>query len=714
MNAVCSLVLEKHDTLTLDEMTNTPFKLRFSLRLKPRLFFVLLTVGASVPIQGHAQTAPVITVHPSPQTILAGGNVTLSAAVTGNPAPALRWRKDGINLPATASTLTLTNVTANDIGYYTLNASNSAGTVNSNAALINVVTAPSSAVVSFLVGEAADLGYNPVPASDAEAARFLIQSTFGPSSPGISELRTRTYAEWLTVQIGLPASVHLPFYQRRRDENVTQNNGNDGYGIPRQEAWWQMSLTAPDQLRQRMAFALSEIFVISQDGALDSANEGCAVYYDILVRNAFGNYRQLLEEVTLSPAMGTYLSMIRNRKPNPQTGTQPDENFAREIMQLFSIGLSQLNDDGTPKLDANGKTIPTYTQADIVGLAHVFTGWGPYYDPANPPRWSYTGEVASVEAWFNFGEDYLHPMSYYQNYADLQTRTIVGGVTVANSLTGPQRLKLALDTLFNHPNVGPFLGRQLIQRFVTSNPSRAYVQRVAAAFNNNGAGVRGDLGAVIRAVLLDPEARRSAALTDPRFGKLTEPLLRLTRFFRAFPIHPAPQAGPNETRLLFHTLRTLEEQNPLYSPTVFNFFKPGFTQPGLLAANGLLSPEFQIFTDVTSIWSANRFYNTLIWGDYIYDVATGNGLEYDPDFSELRAILNTSATPQSSPVVRAQLVDTLNERLLGGTMSAALRQTILESLNDLPYYGDKTQYQEDVITVAVYLSLFSPEFNISR
>lgn len=228
---------------------------------------------------------------------------------------------------------------------------------------------------------------SPASAPDSgEAARFLTQATFGPGTADLAALQTQTYAQWIDAQEALPATFHLPLMRERRDEWISRGSTGGGWQGPRLEAWWQTAVDAPDQLRQRMAFALSEIFVISQNSALDIEYEGTAKYYDILVGHAFGNYRDLLEDVTLSPMMGTYLSMVRNKKPDPVTGHQPDENYAREVMQLFSVGLSMRHSDGSLKLDGKGLPIPTYTQADTVGLAHVFTGWGAHYDPQDPPH----------------------------------------------------------------------------------------------------------------------------------------------------------------------------------------------------------------------------------------------------------------------------------------------------------------------------------------
>ncbi|MEO6995480.1 MAG: DUF1800 family protein [Lacunisphaera sp.] len=564
----------------------------------------------------------------------------------------------------------------------------------------------------WIVSGTGALGYNsPVAASVADASRFLIQASFGPTAGSISEVVATSFTAWIFSQTALAPTYHMPYYKARVAELLGRTSGNDGYLTPRQEGWWQNAIIAPDQLRQRMAFALSEIVVVSQDSSLEDDNEGVTAYYDLLVKNAFGNYRQLLDDVTLSPIMGTYLSMIRNQKPNVATGQQPDENYAREIMQLFTIGLSELNLDGSLQLDSAGNPLPTYTQADIVGLAHVFTGWGPHFDAANPPKWS-DGSVAKATDWFRYGWDALQPMTFSTTYGDLQNRQIVGGVIVPGTLTGPQRLKLALDTLFNHHNVGPFLARQLIQRFVTSNPSPAYISRVASAFNDNGAGVRGDLAATLRAVLLDPEARSAGSLTDVHFGKLTEPLVRMTRLLRAFPLTPRPYAGSGDNRMFLNFVYSMDEQSPLYAPTVFNFFKPGFSEPGLISDAGLVSPEFQIFDDVTAMLETNRNYSFINSGISVGE-PVGTGTTMKLDLSEPLAIL--TAPGRTHPDAQAALVDYFNQRLMGGTMSAFLRQKILDMYTSLGTSYTYTAANElRRVQIGLYLVMFSPEFNVQH
>jgi len=543
------------------------------------------------------------------------------------------------------------------------------------------------------------------PESTGEAARFLTQATFGPTDESIDGLLETSYGAWIDAQQALPPTHHLPYVQNRRAELIARAGG-DGWQGPRNEAWWQAALAAPDQLRQRMAFALSQIAVISQFGMLDIEHEGTALYYDMLVDRAFGNYRDVLEDGTLSPMMGTYLSMIRNRKPDPETGHEPDENYAREVMQLISVGLGQTHMDGTLKLDAEGLPIPTYTQDDTVALAHIFTGWGPHFDEADPPRWS-NGSLANRNDWFRWGYDPMRPMSFYTDFHDQQDRSILGGVLVPGAESGPERMRIALDAIFNHPNTAPFVAKQLIQRFVTSNPSPGYMFRVASVFADNGDGTRGDLGATIKAVLLDHEARHPAPRALASFGKPAEPLLRMTRMYRALRLQPPVDGDP---RFFINLQYGIPEQAPLLAPSVFNFFQPGYSNPGEIARLGLLSPEFQIFAETTAIRQANHHYSALTWGTWSPEPS--NGQTYSVvklDFSKCVEILGT---PGLTPAEAQELlIAYLDDLLLFGAMSAELKNDIRSTFAALPsWYDTSPDRQLWRARVAAWLLLNSPEF----
>lgn len=511
----------------------------------------------------------------------------------------------------------------------------------------------------------------PTAAADSiEAARFLTQATFGPTLASISALEQITFADWIDEQMALPMSLHRDAIMS--DYATYPDEGIDGQDLPstsnRTAAWWGVVLRGNDQLRQRVAFALSEIFVISEnDDDVWFWQEGTSNYYDILVRNAFGNYRDLIEEVALSPMMGTYLSHLRNARAESEDGPQPDENFAREIMQLFSIGLVQLQPDGTRLLDEDGLPIPTYDQQTITETAKVLTGWAFHSN--------------SLEDWrFRFGDqDWINPMTLFPNFHDDGPKNIVRGVRLPGGQGGEADLNDLLDTLFNHPNTGPFVARRLIQRLVTSNPTPAYVYRVAQAFEDNGSGVRGDLGAVIRAILLDYEARSPDAANAEEFGKLKEPLLRVSATLRGL-------TGVSGTqRIPLPWLGWHINQSPLRSPTVFNFFEPDYVKSGDLAAAGLFAPEFQILTDTQAIKQPNVI--PLIAWDVFENVAFNYG--------ELNALV---ATPD-------QLVDRISLVLAPGQLSASSRDEIIQALNDLPSWTSDNWH----VVTAIMLVYSCPE-----
>ena len=370
-------------------------------------------------------------------------------------------------------------------------------------------------------------GPAPIPGpTEAEAGRLLAQGSFGATEADIDAVRAGSAESWIRSQISTPppsvshqAALEAQLAEMRQTNPNAQLNPDHFF-----DTWWRSAVTGPDQLRQRVAFAYSQIFVISL--ASDVIEPlGAAAYYDMLTANAFGNYRDILQAVTLNPMMGRYLTYLGNMKEDPAGARTPDENYAREVMQLMTIGLFQLNPDGTPKRDVSGRPLPAYTQADISGLAKVFTGWS-WYSPT-PTSSSFFGGNRPADS-------IVRPMIFYPQYHSTSQKSFMGETIPASpTVDGPGELKIALDTLFNHPNTGPFVSRQLIQRLVTSNPSPGYVQRVAGVFANNGAGVRGDMAAVVTAILMDPEARTASVAEDPAYGKLREPVIRVTHMLRA-------------------------------------------------------------------------------------------------------------------------------------------------------------------------------------
>jgi uncharacterized protein (DUF1800 family) len=519
--------------------------------------------------------------------------------------------------------------------------------------------------------------------TQVDAARFLTQATFGPTQADISAVVAHGYNAWLAEQMAVPASLHrdatmADFAAINAGGQGTQVNGV--YPLPggshRQAAWWKIAVTGQDQLRQRVAFALSQILVASDvNGTISAWQEGAANYYDILVKGAFGNFRDVLEQVTLSPIMGIYLSALRNAKA--ANNTTPDENYAREVMQLFTIGLNELNPDGTLRLDPNGQPIPTYTQDTIVQTAKVFTGW------------AYANGTASATANVNLFRgspaNYIDPMMLWPAFHDSTTKSCVGGPVIPAAQGGVKDLKDTLDALVAHPNTAPFISRQLIQRLVTSNPSPGYIYRVARVFANNGAGVRGDLRAVVNAILTDYEARSAAVASTATFGKLKEPLLRATAIFRAF------GAASNLGRYNIANPEGNLAQAALRAPTVFNFYEPNFVLPGAVAEAGLYAPEYQILTDTTALTQPNFYYG------YIYNTRSTTDMTQQTIGLNLDSWLPLARTPQ-------QLIDSLNLLLAGGAMPKAASDRMVAAITAMPA-GTATSTANDLERVrsAIYL-----------
>jgi uncharacterized protein (DUF1800 family) len=458
---------------------------------------------------------------------------------------------------------------------------------------------------------------------------------------------------------------------------------------------WKTFSSSDDQLRQRMAYALSQIFVISLDSNIANANpRGPANYLDVLGENAFGNYRALLEAVTYSPMMGIYLSSMRNQKENPATGSVPDENYAREIMQLFSIGLYQLNQDGTQKLDGAGNPIETYTNADITGLAKVFTGLSWTGSDTSDARFRRANGIPGVN---DDPDREIKPMQAYNQFHATQEKRFLG-VTIPATSTADTNgdIRIALDTLFNHPNVGPFIGKQLIQRLVTSNPTPAYVSRVAAAFNNNGANLRGDMKAVIRAILLDPEARSSTAVTA-QSGKLREPVVRLLQWMRTF------NAKSQDGRYLLGTTSdpsTQLAQSPMRSPSVFNFYRPGYVPPNSRIGNAnLVAPEMQITTETSVAGYLNFMRGVITSGSGV--IGTSGTRDIQADYGPELAL---AANPD-------QLVDRVNLLLTGNKLGPTTRTLIRDAVASVNIGTTNPDAdRRNRVNLAIYLTMASTEY----
>lgn len=548
-------------------------------------------------------------------------------------------------------------------------------------------TTPTATPAGTPTPTATPVAATPTPAprrarNNDEAVRFLLRTTFGPTQREIDALQATNYTSWLQQQFDA-----TPTYQTETVRKLIDENARDFpflRSFRRSDAWFDTVINGEDQLRQRVAFALSQILVVSEnEGVLVGYARSMANYNDVLIRNAFGNFRELLEEVTLHPAMGNFLSMRRNSKGNDEGTIQPDENYAREIMQLFTIGLKELNLDGTEKLDSRNRSIPTYGMPEVLAFARVFTGWN--YE--NLRRFQSGFERPDSER-------LLKPMTPYEDFHDTGEKVLLNGTVLPANQDARTDLEMALDNLFNHPNVGPFIGKQLIQRLVTSNPSSAYVARVASVFNDNGRGVRGDLQATVRAILLDSEALLGYQNDPQNFGKLKEPLLKLTHLWRAF---GAEGAGGH---LRYSQSNRDFAQKALAAPSVFNFFSPTFSQPGAIENGNMVSPEFQIYTETTAISAQNRL-RSYINGSRLNGTRAESGLhQINLNFDRAKRLANR---PE-------ELVKHFNDFLFAGQMSQQTQDILEDFINQTPMTDDGTLRVRE----GLFLAFASPDFAYQR
>jgi uncharacterized protein (DUF1800 family) len=580
------------------------------------------------------------------------------------------------------------------------------------------VGAQNSATVSILNETATS------PPNAKAAARFLIQAAFGPDQDAsadsdqipenVEEVMALGYSGWLTQQFARPIGLLQPHTEWARTFVGTPQ---EVYGDWKQQAWWGRAMglpklrpdavatQLPDPLRQRVGFALSQIFVISDRmEAIAASPEGMCHFYDTLLTHAFGNYRDLLLHVSLHPCMGMYLSHLANRKANPVARTFPDENYAREVMQLFSIGLWMLNPDGTRQLDGLGQPIPTYSNANITEFARVFTGLA----------------FGGTNTMFgDYPRTFTAPMKGWDEWHDCDPKTLLLGATTPARTPSPGNtgtatmadVNAAIDNLFNHPNVGPFVARLLIQRFTTSNPSPAYIGRVSAAFANNGSGVRGDMKAVITAILLDPDARDAAKLSDPMWGKLREPFLKAVNLARAF------NAISQEGWYRLDTFTMDHFQEPLKAPSVFNYYLPTYTPPGALAQAGLVAPEFQIVNATSGVLAQNHLRSAVFGGMHRWgyaDVSQAVRLNLTQEMlMNVPAAAVDDPYPSVAPLDPDALLRRLDLVLTGGTLRPRNFQIIREAMNRLGT-NSVWDWPKERLATAIQLIVASPEFAVQR
>lgn len=520
------------------------------------------------------------------------------------------------------------------------------------------------------------------------SARFLSQATLGASYEEIERAEAIGFEAWIDEQMAIPASPHLEEMERlQRDYGDPARFETFRSPLFRRLAWWNRVMAAPDLLRQRVALALSEIFVVSDTAdALFLEPGSVASYYDLLLEHAFGSYEELLLAVSLHPAMGVYLSHLNNDRSDAGLGRFPDENYAREVMQLFSIGLFELAPDGSLETDGNGDPIPTYGNAEITEFAKVFTGLG-----LQGPGAAFGGQAG----------DRRLPMVMYEDHHEPGPKTLLGGYTIPAGQTGMEDVEEAVAHLADHPNVGPFLALRLIQRLVKSNPSPAYIERVAAVFDDDGTGARGNLGAVVRAILMDDEARRDPS--EESDGFLREPFLRWVSLLRAFDA----RSTSGEYLVEGAILGFLMGQHPMSSPSVFNFFQPDFAPNGPIQRAGLKAPEFQITTDTSVVWIAN-FATYFLFGPPAVPIAVDSLRAGTLTEDEIVLALDLDDERAIADDIDA-LLDRLDVLLTYGTLSSSTRDTIAAVLAD-PLLVDP----DARVRAAIHFILMSPDYAVVR
>jgi uncharacterized protein (DUF1800 family) len=523
----------------------------------------------------------------------------------------------------------------------------------------------------------------PVAPTSADAARFLDQATFGVTAADIAHVQSVGFTGYLAEQLIAPISQYTGFsytphtapttckYDAATPTDASSICARDQYSLFQvQRQFFTHALSDPDQLRQRVAFALSQIFVVSGTEIYEAY--GMADYQNMLLNDALGNFRTLLQDVTLSPVMGHYLSMADNAKTNTALGTEPNQNYGREVLQLCSIGLYELNADGSQKLDSTGAPIPTYDENVVAGFSAIFTGW------------TYAPLAGATSHWTN-PINYDGVMVSFADQHEPGTKTLLDGFVTPANQTPEQDLATALDDIFNHPNVGPFIGKQLIQHLVTSNPSPAYVARVAAVFADNGNGVRGDMSAVVRAILTDTEARGDAPSLS-NFGHLREPALFITSAMRSL--------GAQSDGVLLRSVVAGMGQSIYTAPSVFNFYPPSYLLPGTQT----LAPEFGIDNAATALARSN-FVNTLIMkGGAAADATVTGSTGTSIDLTSLSATTDPTA-----------LVAQLNQILMHGSLSSAAGAAIVSAMN-----AQDASDPLAAVRTASYLILTSAQYQVER
>lgn len=545
-----------------------------------------------------------------------------------------------------------------------------------------------------------------------EAGRFLMQASVGFNESHVQDVLTMNIDNWIDDQFTKPSSLVLPALyqvgQISRDSCIALGGNNCDPArlneVDFSNAWWDVNMKNEDLLRHKVAMALSEILVISRNSRLGQNGEGLSSYYDMLLTNAFGSYRDILYDTARHPSMGYYLTHANNPKTDVDANIYPDENFAREILQLFSIGLVELNTDGTTVL-VGGNPIPTYDNVVVGEFSKIFTGlsWGGLWPASNPPT-SVPGPAFGVA--INYA-DFTVPMMMFDDDHEPGAKTLLNGELTLASNTGLEDLDAAIDNIMAHDNIAPFVCYRLIQRLIKSNPSPAYVGRVASIFNANSSGVKGDMKSVIKAILLDEEARDCSYQMDSKNGRLKEPMFMYSHFARMIALHR------DQDNYFWNTdnfYQTATKQGILKAPSVFNFYKYNDGPKGAIQDAGLVAPEFSILTQQTSVGYINYANNwtrgsngdksrifrilELDWDDqFVY----WDKLAFQPYTHDTEAFINW-----------------LDRNLTVGTMSDFTRQLIRDAADSILAPGYLSTIPDDRIALAAYLTLISPDYTIIR
>ncbi|MFZ1561900.1 MAG: DUF1800 family protein [Saprospiraceae bacterium] len=532
------------------------------------------------------------------------------------------------------------------------------------------------------------------------ASRFLSQATLGYDYSDIISVTEAGIEAWIENQLTIPRSFTLESKIRQYHKMVKDSTNTPTAGAGNRlwdYAWWQYLMTSQDDLRQRVALALSEMLVISENSAFNNNAYAMGVYYDKLLNHSFGNYRNLLRDVTYNPSMGIYLTYLNNPKANPALNQYPDENYSRELMQLFTIGTVMLNNDGSIILDDNGLPVPSYDNEDIIELSKIFTGltW------ADRTQWN-RGALNDTS--------YIADMVMWNTWHEPGVKNLLNGFVVPNRnpVNGVADINDALDNLFNHQNTPPFVCRFLIQRLVTSNPSPAFINRVVNVFINNGQGVRGDLAAVVKAILLDPEAKSCESGENVEFGMLREPFIRYVQINKAFNASTLSGNYRNDMSYIYQ----YTGQRPLTSPSVFNFFQQDYQPIGAVEEAGLVAPEFQITDAQTIAGFINGLYRWVINGDIAdeYDLFSN---EADANYTDEISVIDVSGETTYTDNDKLHiLMDRLNLLLAQGRVSDTSLNTIINVLKEFP--NTTVTEKQDRTKLAIYLFMTSPEYLINR